>query len=1061
MKESLDRNIFTFKNFFWNKLGLCMTDSSDSSKFQLVKKKISKIFSYENFICKPDSKTPYLPPNKANKEQKINFNNKPSSPINTQLEPFKGSNIKISNLQLKSINNFDKNTNLNFQLKSNYDSVTDNRNIYANSNDFYSISEGNNSILVCLRFFDAIPCYPKQLIKQGEYFKTRLGSILTILMFILSCFLFYFFGQDFFYLTNPTISYNQYRLTDNKYHNSNFTEDVSLMIALTKKINKASKFVYYTMENNSYFKDAHFSYCTDEQILSYNISKKNSELDYMCIDYKYLIDRANTTTNIYLYLAKCSELPEYNIDYSSCKYAPSINEEEKLRFEFHRKCKKITQDGLFNTQEVIDYYITDKTYNLILTNYQIFTVIDAINFNKLSIDTHPIRRNPITKYFITSSPLANTNALPLRTGNRIRFCNFIIQINQSLIDTQIEYQKFDQMLARVMSMIGLIFFSLKYINNFFSDYFLVEYLKDDLMQYLINEKIDQIFSKQKIQNVSSSIVGLKEVCESEKKINLKNYFTFKNFLQNSFACCSNKLLNPYNVLNEELKYCLSAESFVRFSAPIETDTRLFNSLSNKKFYFHDERNPLLKRLDYISSYDNFFYISGSMTLKTACGGIISILYFFAVIFVIIFFGFNFWSSAIIRVETNRLAIYELNNKTSDLDINFAIAYSKDLDKSTYLYWTNSVKQPMTKNIPFNECTDEEYTRLFSNQTSRDNRLIYICGNINKFISSPYSFYTDKKANFYIEKCSKATDPVVCSNKQIEMDSSKEFFIEIIYEADFLNLSDYTVSREKTRHYATGNFSNLLSVDINLERYLLKRNGQKVSEDNTIKQAIMVQNPIISKSEGFQFKVNFPSYTQTVKSLIYEDISDTIAHIVAIMGIINFIFYKWHLFFFNFFYYKKILKILLRSSEGEIIKYYLLNEESEKSINFESGKNSFITDRIKKSRQIVFDKKMIGSSCNPELNERNNFVYDSAFIRYIENRVFTIGNYLLSCLHISTKQVRDFKKLERKIKDYLSLETLLKKKLTNTNFIADKNIMGQGINPKNIKKSENDEFKLND
>lgn len=1009
-------------NYLCNLLRFNKNNSSTSKKFEFIKHKISNIYSFENFICKPDMLLSSLP--SQEKVQQNNDSNKNKDSNNNN----KVCNMKPREVKIHVFGNANINKQINYQVLS--------------RNENYK-----NAILNFLKSLDLFPQSPKLLIKNRLYFKTKLGSLLTMLLFIISGCLFYFFGQDFFYRINPVISYNQYKLSEMNYPLNNFTDNISLMIGLTNKINRASKFVFYTIENNSYFVDANLTECNDNQIKSFNVTVKKPNFNYLCVDYKDLIIRANTTSAIYLYLAKCTELSEYNINDAFCKIYPEIEFGERLQFEFYRRSKTISQDTSYNVENIIDSYINEKTYDLDLNNYQIFTVYDNIKFNKLSIDKDSLIQNPITKYFITSLPLNNLNSVPLESGKKIRFCNFVIQINQSLLETQIVYQKFDQMLARVMSMITIIVLIMKFINNYFSGYFFIEYMKQDFIKYLAAGKFDKIINTNYPQNISSSTLGLKGINEKEKPtFNWNNILNLKNFLKHSLYFCSEEM-DIYKLIYNEFKYSVSAESFIKYSAAIEADSYLNSSLTKKLPMFKNksEKFSFLTRMDFLSSYNNFFYIDSQKKLKSACGGIIFIVYICFAIFVIFYFGYNFWSSSIIGVETNQLAIYEISNKTNDIDIGFAFAYSKDLYKYTYLYWTNSSFMILPENLITKQCSVEEFYKFFPDNMFKDDKMVYICGNLKDMYPSPYEFYLDKRIYFYINKCDSKSFAGVCQGKWTNSSKTQNFFLEFIYETDYVNLTDYSITKKMFRNSQTGNFLNLLSVDLSLERYLIKDKKMKFFYNQPVKQIIAAENPIISKYEGFQLKLNFPNHTQTLKSLIYEDVTEMLARVLAMLGIVKFFFSQLHLYVFNFFHYKNLLRILLRSSESEVIKYYFLYDNDDNNNNFYSINktpnidaslpvNLFANFHInKKSLNLNNYKypKNISQSIKNNTNINNNNIIndsDSDFVHYIEHEIFTFKNYFLSKLFIPSKNVKLIKKLLKQLEGYLSIENLFRKKL---------------------------------
>jgi len=880
-----------------------------------------------------------------------------------------------------------------------------------------------SKFFISIDFFTTDPIF---LIKKESVFKTKIGGFICIILIIISVILFYVFGQDFFQQLNPKISYNEIKLNslnDNNFFNSKEENifDVPFMMGISKELSAATKLVYFKADNLTYI-DADAHLCNLSEIQVFNVTNPSVDLDYFCLNYNKIIKNPKSANDIYLYPANCTELPQYKIDDSKCKNNPIVKFNSSITFEFYKLSKKFTIENISNMEYEITFIKNKILYDLNPKKFYIFYIQDRNKLNLLSVDKSYFFNSPEFSSSITSQPFIQTNAEPNTIKSKKRLGIFLIKTNPILLETKVVYQKFDQMLARVMSIISLMFLLCKIFYFYLSEYFLINYFKMDFFNYLPQVKSTKLIGNNKIFSNNSSLMNLKDleqeaaVSPESKPNRLIKLFNFVNFFKSFFCVCSKKI-KIYNKIYEEFCESLSSETFLKLS------TKYSEKIEKPNLVIETTKDSFLKKIDILFKYENFFYIKNKKNFKTLFGGLISFLYFFLVVFIIVFFGNNYWTGKIISIQTNQKLFYEIEDKNDDLDIPFVLGFSKELQASTYFvgnYYFSEFNGTL-----YNICTDNDLIKFNSTFDGQKENMTFICSNLNRILENPYLTYQNLYIEFILQECPKKNAPSNCISK---LNKSINYYTEFNYITDELNDKDFTLSKKIVKHKKRGYFNDLMTVSIFLQRYEIKDNVNKLfATSGKSKRFIYAVEDIFSKGTGVYIINNLDKYlNQTYKSLVYENFPEAMARIFAMLGIAEFVFSNLHYFIFKYFYYKHILLLLLNSSESSDIKKTLLE-------NF------------------------------PDLKQISDFEINWKYI--IENNIFSFRLYIFSKLVIFFKsEIQKYLFLQKIIEEFISIENLYKKKLKLTNHSTIDNNYKlnnvQMIDLKNYDNTKNKKIKNN-
>ena len=365
--------------------------------------------------------------------------------------------------------------------------------------EIFNKSNNKKSILKTIDFLSE---GPQILIKNKKIFKTKFSGSMTMLALLLFIPITYYFAKDFFYNENPFINYSQNNLFS---IDSNEAPDIPFMLSLTQTYANSTKLVWFTQNNVYPYLPLNYTFCTKEEMLMYNITEVNNQLNYYCSNYKYILGdlftdlKNNISQSSFIYPANCSELYSYNIDNSTCINYSYPEFGSTVSFGFYILTKKFV-----NTYEnFIVPDIATITFNETYTNalFKQNTFQQYLEYIQISNDNSKFFDNPINYYTAGStliSQIANTFSSfnipsPPAPNQRIFLINVMFNTYSLYINRV--YIKFPQALTSVLSIITVLFIIIKLINDYIWEYLFTKYYSNDFIKSLDQDKINFILGQ--------------------------------------------------------------------------------------------------------------------------------------------------------------------------------------------------------------------------------------------------------------------------------------------------------------------------------------------------------------------------------------------------------------------------------------------------------------------------------------------------------------------------------------------------------------------------------------
>jgi hypothetical protein len=385
-----------------------------------------------------------------------------------------------------------------------------------------------------------------------------------------------------------------------------------------------------------------------------------------------------------------------------------------------------------------------------------------------------------------------------------------------------------------------------------------------------------------------------------------------------------------NDLNKRLDRIRDIINFYNFIYSNQTFKRLnnvfkdyvsINSLIVKKKTISNNNEGIIQKID-IYGNNNLFYVKSSPTFKTSIGGLISFAYFFLIIFSIVFFGFNFWSTRSVRVNS-LLSYYEVDD-AKDPDV-YAILSGPKNNTSMYTFYS----EVGSENGLIHECSTAQYNNFYD--TAPDQSRTYYCVDKNDGIKSNIQNGYISFINIIYAACKDIPDSrsseldqwVSTCNKTIDKSEKFKLDLKLIYT----DISESTLERTNKTfidsqeaihpafHTVKLKFINKAIID-NVNRF-----GY---EEKTEQSYILDNIKITVHNSGYKVTIELIGYQQSQLKLVYDSLAETIARIIAMYNLLTIIVLLFHKFIFKYSYYSYILSMIM-INQGNITDKEDLND----------------------------------------------------------------------------------------------------------------------------------------